>query len=549
MKTFPNILNNLIKESLDKFLMKEALSSKVYHFTSVKSAFNILKTNEMFCQSSLATSSDDYSDKYKFYVSFTRVKSPKEGFGYNSYKRKSFARIEFDGDKLNNNFNGRPVDYWNNDSLTNKRKYMKDVTNQKAYRYVPYDGNDNVDAKDMGGVYKYDFKYPREDSPLYASFDGKIYKKEQIIPDDIQHHVFNEIEDRIQTNKPIIENINKYITRVDILIDRNSENKDDIVYARNLSFSKFVFVYDNMNDFIMQSENTVNKEIQDDDSIESRIDLRNTLSTIGQSYCIELLSSYLTLLTIDEHDMNKKFKLVSNILDDGNLGKYKGKVIKNISSHRWGINIEDCINSLEASAQNTSKEPTREGQEVLHFITSSMRKLGYKSFRDMYRKIKERNSKKEPKIDTESRRKFTILEINNYNKFDITDKKNVDFWYILNMKKRLSDRYTFFDNIIYEMNHNGLIDKVRGGEYTFTKYCKNLAHKNITLEDIDSIFGKIGLTFQDLFEMYGLTFSIETKDLNYWDFLDERINAPFPYKNDDLWEQRHEYAMDIFRIE
>ena len=548
MKIFPNILNNLIKESLDKFLMKEALSSKVYHFTSIKSAFNILKTNEMFCQSSLATSADDYSDKYKFYVSFTRVKSPKEGFGYNSYKRKSFARIEFDGDKLNNNFNGRPVDYWNNDSLTNKRKYMKDVTNQKAYRYVPYDGNDNVDAKDMDGVYKYDFKYPREDSPLYASFDGKIYKKEQIIPDDIQHHVFNEIEDRIQTNKPIIENINKYITRVDILIDRDSENKDDIVYARNLSFSKWVFVYDNMKDFIMQSENTVNKEIQDDDSIESRIDLRNTLSTIGQSYCIELLSSYLMLLTIDERDTNKKFKLVSNILEDGNLGKYKRDVIKKISSYRWGVNIEDCITSLKVSAQNISKNPTRQGQEVLHFMTSSMRKLGYKSFIDMYRKIKEGNSKKESKIDTESRRTFTILETSYY-KFDITDKKNVDFWYILDMKERLSDRYYFFENIIDEMVRNGLIDKVRGGEYTFTKYCKNLAHKNITLGDIDSIFGKIGLTFQDLFEMYGLTFSIETKDLNYWDFIDERVNAPFPYKNDDLWEQRHEYAMDVFRIE
>ena len=548
MKIFPNILNNLIKESLDKFLMKEALSSKVYHFTSIKSAFNILKTNEMFCQSSLATSADDYSDKYKFYVSFTRVKSPKEGFGYNSYKSSSFARIEFDGDKLNNNFNGRPVDYWNNDSLTNKRKYMKDVTNQKAYKYVPYDGNDNVDAKDMNGVYKYDFKYPREDSPLYASFDGKIYKKEQIIPDDIQHHVFNEIEDRIQTNKPIIENINKYITRVDILIDRDSENKDDIVYARNLSFSKWVFVYDNMKDFIMQSENTVNKEIQDDDSIESRIDLRNTLSTIGQSYCIELLSSYLMLLTINERDTNKKFKLVSNILEDGNLGKYKRDVIKKISSYRWGVNIEDCINSLKVSAQNISKNPTRQGQEVLHFMTSSMRKLGYKSFIDMYRKIKEGNSKKEPKIDTESRRTFTILKTSYY-KFDITDEKNVDFWYILDMKERLSDRYYFFENIIDEMARNGLIDKVRGGEYTFTKYCKNLAHKNITLGDIDSIFGKIGLTFQDLFEMYGLTFSIETKDLNYWDFIDERVNAPFPYKNDDLWEQRHEYAMDVFRIE
>lgn len=548
MKTFPNILNNLIKESLDKFLMKEALSSKVYHFTSVKSAFNILKTNEMFCQSSLATAADDYSDKYKFYVSFTRVKSPKEGFGYNSYKSSSFARIEFDGDKLNNNFNGRPVDYWNSDALSGKRKYMKDVTNQKAYKYVTYDGNDNVDAKDMNGLNEYEFKYPIEDSPLYASFDGKIYKKEQIIPNEIQHHVFNEIEDRIQTNKPIIENINKYITRVDILIDRNSGSKDEIVYARNLSFSKFVFVYDNMKDFIMQSENTVNKEIQNDESIENKIDLYKNVLRLSQNDYIGLLSSYLMLLTIDEHDMNKKFKLVSNILDNGNLGKYKRDVIKKISSHRWGINIEDCINSLKFSAQNISKEPTREGQEVLHFMTSSMRKLGYKSFRDMYRKIKEINSKKEPKIDTESRRTFTILKID-YNKFDITDKKNVDFWYILNMKKRLSDRYTFFDNIIYEMNHNGLIDKVRGGEYTFTKYCKNLAHKNITLEDIDSIFGKIGLTFQDLFEMYGLTFSIETKDLNYWDFLDERINAPFPYKNDDLWEQRHEYAMDVFRIE
>ena len=548
MKIFPNILNNLIKESLDKFLMKEALSSKVYHFTSIKSVFNILNTNEMFCQSSLATSADDYSDKYKFYVSFTRVKSPKEGFGYNSYKSSSFARIEFDGDKLNNNFSGRPVDYWNNDALTCKRKYMKDVTNQKAYKYVPYDGNDNVDAKDMNGVYKYDFKYPREDSPLYASFDGKIYKKEQIIPDNIQHHVFNEIEDRIQTNKPIIENINKYITRVDILIDRDSENKDDIVYARSLSFSKFVFVYDNMKDFIMQSENTVNKEIQNDESIENKIDLYKNVLRLSQNNYIELLSSYLMLLTIDEHDMNKKFKLVSNILDDGNLGKYKGKVIKKISSHRWGINIEDCKNSLEAYAQNTSKEPTREGQEVLHFITSSMRKLGYKSFRDMYRKIKEGNSKKEPKIDTESRRTFTILKTSYY-KFDITDEKNVDFWYILGMKERLSDRYYFFENIIDEMVRNGLIDKVRGGEYTFTKYCKNLAHKNITLEDIDSIFGKIGLTFQDLFEMYGLTFSIETKDLNYWDFIDERVNAPFPYKNDDLWEQRHEYAMDVFRIE
>lgn len=60
-----------------------------------------------------------------------------------------------------------------------------------------------------------------------------------------------------------------------------------------------------MKDFIMQSENTVNKEIQNDESIENKIDLYKNVLRWSQNDYIELLSSYLMLLTIDEHDMNK----------------------------------------------------------------------------------------------------------------------------------------------------------------------------------------------------------------------------------------------------
>lgn len=44
-----NDLEKLVMESIGKILIAEALSSKIYHFTTIKSAFNIVKSNEMFC--------------------------------------------------------------------------------------------------------------------------------------------------------------------------------------------------------------------------------------------------------------------------------------------------------------------------------------------------------------------------------------------------------------------------------------------------------------------------------------------------------------------
>ena len=129
-----SILHHLVMESLGKILMNEALSSKVYHFTSIKQAFDIMRSNEMFCQSSIAGSADDFSDKYKFYISFTRSRSPQEGFGYGKSRGMSTARIELDGEKLRNNFRGKAINYWNSDSLTNKHSYMRDAATTVGYK-------------------------------------------------------------------------------------------------------------------------------------------------------------------------------------------------------------------------------------------------------------------------------------------------------------------------------------------------------------------------------------------------------------------------------
>ena len=124
-----NIISNKkisrIVENCIKKVITESLSQSVYHFTSVFSLLKILNENEMFCQAAkVGFGADDMNNKYDFYISFTRAKSSQEGFGHTSTRIGSIARIEFDGDKLNKNFHGKPVNYWGgSDSLNNKFSY------------------------------------------------------------------------------------------------------------------------------------------------------------------------------------------------------------------------------------------------------------------------------------------------------------------------------------------------------------------------------------------------------------------------------------------
>jgi hypothetical protein len=153
-----------------KFL-KEALSKKLYHFTYINRLCNILKTNKFNLTPTIGSKSDTKVNIGKdYYMSLTTSKSVKSGYGIN-FNNPIAIRLEIDGDKLNRNNKGISVNYWGN-------TYPRDPNDEK---------------------YKNQKKI------------NKSFKEFMAITD--------EMEERLVSDKPYVENANKYISSISILID------------------------------------------------------------------------------------------------------------------------------------------------------------------------------------------------------------------------------------------------------------------------------------------------------------------------------------------
>lgn len=101
------MINELIQEYLDKPIIRERVSSIVYHFTTVGAIWEIIKNNRIYLSSALETRSDDLDKNKKFFLSLTRQRNGNLG-----YSKSKPVRITLDGDMLNNNFKGGAFDYW-----------------------------------------------------------------------------------------------------------------------------------------------------------------------------------------------------------------------------------------------------------------------------------------------------------------------------------------------------------------------------------------------------------------------------------------------------
>lgn len=191
VKQLQNIPKNFLK---NENVIKESLSSKIYHFTTVSLLTVMDKFNELL----LSSVGDNVNDKklndgFEYYFSFTRERTSQ--VGYVGYKNGKFdktikqreaelgiiddkknkndkamselllVRMEFDGEMFNNNFKGRAVNYH--------------------------------------------FKH------------NKFNKLHQIFsPDELV--VFRQSEDRLLSNNYKIQNANKYIKRIDILFPEDA---------------------------------------------------------------------------------------------------------------------------------------------------------------------------------------------------------------------------------------------------------------------------------------------------------------------------------------
>ena len=202
-----------------KHLLNESFSDHIFHFTSIKNLEYIIKNNA-FVLSSIYFNSTDFNigEGYPFYMSFTRQFSNK--FGYSQYKNTQKinllnqlrVRIEVDGQALSSRYVGKPVNYHGYTVANNKQQ-----------------ANANND-------------------PL------KLIEIRQS-------------EDRLFSKSPKIENVDRFIRRIDILYDftlrKNTEVANILMrILRDPKYKDKVFIYKDEKDFnYFHSNNFINQNI------------------------------------------------------------------------------------------------------------------------------------------------------------------------------------------------------------------------------------------------------------------------------------------------
>lgn len=543
-------------------LLKESLSSNVYHFTNISSAYKIIKDNEMFCQNQfVGNGADSYSNKYGFYISLTRTKSSQEGFGYHA-SRGSVARIEFDGDKLNQNFHGEAINYWGGgEGLLNKFEYMRRAQKDKHFSYKEITDPTEINTHEFKQLPPFNYIYrdgsssATEDAPEYVEKDGKYYRKIQDINPDVQHHVDNEIEDRLFTNKEIIDNIRNYIKRVDIFVNTEAEHANTKQFLSLLcqiatKYSQYFFIYDNLKDFDNQSENTINQKY---------IDLYSEYGQLtvvdDEHYNIRFLADLCSLITFfDEPNEQNKNKAIL-------LKKYGlESLIRRVLSERpsnWGL--KGLIETISIDSQNVSKRPSKTGQKMLRMLNDFMYKNGYKSFGDAYQKMDKKlkllNSYSKydwDSIDTQTMKEFKVLNNGRtYWNYVINNDEDTDFWFLFDLNDKWS-KYNFIENLIWSLENNRYGDStylnvIRGGDLKkFEKYLKNLAHKQVTLNQMFGLLKKIGLDpINVINDELGCEVNISTIESNYWNVDSNRLRAPY---NAD-YDENDNYIKNLFKKE
>lgn len=180
---------------------------------------HIAEEDAIFLQSALEGYANTSPNSKLFYLSTTRTKY--QSFGYSRKFSDNAARIEFDGEKLNNDFSATLYSYW---------------------------------GSSMG-------------KPTYLKNDDKGLTR------DKQEYVRDEAEDRLLSHQGVIEVAHKYIKRIDIIItDRSEKNRINYLNVYNILRSRYrniVFVYDNLEDFNKQNNNTINDQIAYDPDLEN----------------------------------------------------------------------------------------------------------------------------------------------------------------------------------------------------------------------------------------------------------------------------------------
>ena len=435
---------------LNETYLIERTSDRVFHFTSVDAMEDIMRSNTIYFQSSLASNSDNKDRKRLFYLSLSRNKDTNFGFNSSvmSNPTRCFVRIEFDGDALNRKYRIKPIDYWGHKS------------------------------------------YNTRDDDYGNSRYGKGWNKSR------QQHVDFEYEDRIMTNDSEMYPAWKYITRVDVYVS-SVDIPDRIM---NL-YSKKTFFYDDINEFNRQSDKNI-KNIFEYLKDKDLVKYRNNTSH-GGAVAVE----FGKLLY---GPLNMPINKIANLFRKYNLEKFLD--VKKITSWRsQGATDErdicEITNALSNNMHNISRYPNETTQRVNKMVTDTLRKMGIGSWYELKNKVLSKKSE-EKDIDY-ANLDIPIRCLKVGSKYVLEpDKVSVWKYFPYNDKKTLIDN--LYTDITNDYGGSGERHSSKDDEH-FYKYLQHKLKNDFTVADFVKLIKKfniIGMYISEPSEIEWVTMSV-----------------------------------------
>ena len=213
---------HLNENTLNRLFLIEGISDTTYHYCSIDSLYSILKDGDIKLTMS-SNKADSYHKTKLFYLSTQRSKSLRFGYARNSHNK---CRVELDGYQLKaDGYEGMPLDYWG------------------AF---------------MGKQSDIGLNAPRVKTFFGNRFDTDNQKNREAVLNAQAGATNFEFEDRIFSETPSLPL--KYIKRVDCLVNKIAPvDKAILTLAKDNGVN--VFFYNSERDFILQTENVINKEI------------------------------------------------------------------------------------------------------------------------------------------------------------------------------------------------------------------------------------------------------------------------------------------------
>jgi hypothetical protein len=339
-------VNKVINEELN--MLTEGLSDILYHFTWADHLVNILKTNKFATSSNLGSNADSWKDKGRFF--FFSTQRTKGMAGYGSHH--GTVAIVLDGRKLNYTFKGDATDYWNWSTKMADYKTRTDYIN--------------------------------------------ALKSE-------------ENEDRIVTNKPYIDNANKYIIEIHVWAKDGERNYVSLPSMETIvtlckQYNIPVYFYIDEKDYKLQNKlKAVTPESLGLEPPSTEKSPYEEKEGERELYNAKWFFKKIAPAIIAGNDMNDGYnderdkieKLLRELLEQGGQPDQYDNVMTDINdkvkrmnpSNGYGyVYADDEYRSIQAEIHNHRGDPNEYLRKVLMMLIADMKKWRVKDLKEYFNK-------------------------------------------------------------------------------------------------------------------------------------------------------------------